>query len=100
MRPAESYRDLIVGQKSMDLAKHIYDFTRNFPRDEVYELRAQIRRAAVSVSANIAEVKPEAPRKTSADLYALPGDRSRSWKRNCSWPRALAMATARPSASC
>jgi hypothetical protein len=35
MRPAKSYRDLIVWQKSTDLAKHIYDFTRNFPRDEV-----------------------------------------------------------------
>ena len=51
----ESYRDLIVWQKAMDLAVVIYEQTRAFPRQEAYGLTAQARRAAVSVPSNIAE---------------------------------------------
>ena len=50
-----SFRDLVVWQKSLDLAVRIYGVTRNFPREELYGLTSQIRRAAVSVSSNIAE---------------------------------------------
>ena len=50
-----SFRDLVVWQKSLDLAVRIYGLTRNFPREELYGLTSQIRRAAVSVSSNIAE---------------------------------------------
>ncbi len=51
----ESYRDLIVWRKGMQLVTEIYRATRLFPRDETYGLTSQLRRAAVSVPSNIAE---------------------------------------------
>jgi len=51
----QSYRDLIVWQKSIELAKQLYRLTAKFPNDEKFGLISQIRRAAVSVSSNIAE---------------------------------------------
>ena len=51
----KSFRDLLVWQRSMQLAVAIYRLTRDFPREELYGLTSQIRRAAVSISSNIAE---------------------------------------------
>ncbi|HJU31698.1 MAG TPA: four helix bundle protein [Hyphomicrobiaceae bacterium] len=51
----ESHRDLIVWQKSMDLAVTAYRLTSSFPADERYGLTSQIRRACASIPANIAE---------------------------------------------
>jgi four helix bundle protein len=53
----KSYKDLIVWQKSMDLAVEIYRLTKGFPQDELYSLTNQIRRAVVSIPSNIAEGK-------------------------------------------
>ena len=50
-----SYRDLLVWQRSLDLAVRVYAVTDKFPRCEVYGLAVQLRRAAVSVPSNIAE---------------------------------------------
>jgi four helix bundle protein len=50
-----SFRELVVGQKSIDLASAIYSMTRDFPRDELYGMTSQIRRCAVSVPSNFAE---------------------------------------------
>jgi len=50
-----SYKDLDVWQSSMALAEDCYRATTEFPREEVYGMTAQIRRAAVSIPANIAE---------------------------------------------
>ncbi len=50
-----SYRDLQVWQKAMDAVVECYKLTREFPKDELYGLTSQLRRAAVSVAANIAE---------------------------------------------
>ena len=52
---AQSHRELKVWQKGMDLVERIYLLSRGFPREEVYGLTAQLRRAVVSVPANIAE---------------------------------------------
>ena len=52
---AQSFRDLTVWQRSIQLATAIYRLTCGFPREEMYGLTSQIRRAAVSVSSNIAE---------------------------------------------
>ncbi len=49
------FRDLIVWQKSIQLAKEVYQLTRRFPAEERFGLTAQVRRAIVSVSSNIAE---------------------------------------------
>lgn len=50
-----SYRDLQVWQGGMDLVVQVYRFSRPFPKEETYGLRSQVRRAAVSIPANIAE---------------------------------------------
>lgn len=50
-----SYRDLIVWQKAVALVTAVYDLTATLPADERFGLVAQLRRAAVSVPANIAE---------------------------------------------
>jgi len=52
-----SYRDLRVWQRSMELVVSIYAQTRCFPKDELFGLVSQMRRAAVSVPSNIAEGK-------------------------------------------
>jgi four helix bundle protein len=51
----KSYRDLIAWQKAMELVKLIYRLTDKFPREELFGLTIQVRRAAVSVPSNIAE---------------------------------------------
>jgi four helix bundle protein len=53
--PAKSFEQLIVWQKAPQLVLGVYRFTENFPRSETYGLTSQLRRAAVSVPANIAE---------------------------------------------
>jgi four helix bundle protein len=49
------YKDLLVWQKGMNLAKLVYKLTMRFPAEERYGLTSQLRRAAVSVPSNIAE---------------------------------------------
>lgn len=51
----KSYKELNVWRKSIELVKEIYRITNKFPKDEVYGLSIQMRRAAVSVPSNIAE---------------------------------------------
>jgi len=51
----KSYNDLHAWQKAMDLVEQIYRVTRLFPKEELYGLTSQIRRAAISVPSNIAE---------------------------------------------
>ena len=51
----KSYKDLLVWQKSIKLTMRIYALTKKFPKDEMYGLSAQLRRAAVSIPSNIAE---------------------------------------------
>ncbi|MDA1169412.1 MAG: four helix bundle protein [bacterium] len=50
-----SYKDLIVWQKSIDLVAELYEFTKKFPREEVYGITSQMRRSAISIPSNIAE---------------------------------------------
>jgi four helix bundle protein len=51
----QSYQDLVVWQKAMELVTEVYLSTASFPKDEIYGLTSQLRRAAVSIPANIAE---------------------------------------------
>ncbi|MCL2709781.1 MAG: four helix bundle protein [Planctomycetaceae bacterium] len=56
MEPAKSFRELIVWQKSHQFVLTVYKTTRSdFPREEMYGLTSQFRRAAVPIAANIAE---------------------------------------------
>ena len=52
---AQDYRDLIVWQKAIELTVCIYRLTCTFPKEELYGLSSQMRRASVSVASNIAE---------------------------------------------
>ena len=52
---AKNYRDLIAWQKAMDLVEAVYRATKQFPKDELYGLTSQVRRAVVSIPSNIAE---------------------------------------------
>ena len=53
--PSRNYQDLIAWQKSMDLVHATYEISRLFPKEEIYGLTSQIRRAVVSIPSNIAE---------------------------------------------
>jgi len=57
MAKSFSYRDLRIWQEAVDLALAVYRATAAFPKHELYGLSSQMRRAAVSVSSNIAEGK-------------------------------------------
>lgn len=51
----KDYTDLEIYQKSINLAREVYLLTRDFPKDEIYGMRDQVRRAVASIGANIAE---------------------------------------------
>ncbi|HPD15633.1 MAG TPA: four helix bundle protein [Planctomycetota bacterium] len=51
----QSYRDLDVWQRGMGIAKQAYQLTKRFPREELYGVTSQVRRAASSIPANTAE---------------------------------------------
>lgn len=54
-RPIQSFMDLRVWKEAMELVEVCYQFSKSFPKEEMYGLTSQLRRAAVSVPANIAE---------------------------------------------
>ena len=54
IKPAKSFKDLIVWQKAHQLVLLIYQYSEAFPRKEMFGLTSQLRRAIVSVPANIA----------------------------------------------
>ena len=54
-QPARSFQDLVVWQKAHHFVLGVYRMTKDFPREELYGLTSQFRRAAVSIPANIAE---------------------------------------------
>lgn len=50
-----SYKDLVAWKKAMELVTEVYRTTERFPKEEIYGLTSQLRRAAVSIPCNIAE---------------------------------------------
>jgi four helix bundle protein len=54
-QPAQSFKDLVVWQKSHNAVLEVYRLTRRLPKEELFGLVSQMRRSAVSVPANIAE---------------------------------------------
>ena len=55
LKHADSFRDLIVYQKSTQVPREIFKITKSFPRQETYSLTDQIRRSSRSLGANISE---------------------------------------------
>jgi four helix bundle protein len=51
----KSFRELRIWQKAVDLIEEIYLIAQKFPREEIYGLTSQVRRAVVSIASNIAE---------------------------------------------
>jgi len=51
----QNYRDLVVWQKSIEIAKMVYQLVKKLPKEEIHALSNQMRRAAVSIPSNIAE---------------------------------------------
>ena len=66
-----SYKDLIVWQKGIQLSKEIYLLTENFPKEEVYGLTSQMRRASLSVPANIVEGYGRNSQKEKFNFYNI-----------------------------
>ena len=52
---AQSHEDLLVWQRAMEMTEAVYQLTKGFPKEELYGVVSQLRRAAVSVPSNIAE---------------------------------------------
>jgi four helix bundle protein len=71
MADIRSHRDLIVWHKAMDMAVAVYELTQHFPKSETYGLTGQMRRAAASVPANIAEGHARGTAKDYAQFLAI-----------------------------
>jgi len=70
-KPSRTFRDLVVWQKAHKFALMTYKFTATFPREEIYGLSSQFRRAAVSIPANIAEGFKKAGKKDKIHFYNI-----------------------------
>jgi|SRR3989344_1127989 len=66
-----SYRDLVVWQKAVELCTRVYALTKKYPKEELFALTSQIRRAATSVCANIAESYGRNSRKEFAHFLSI-----------------------------
>ncbi|OGM04516.1 hypothetical protein A2715_01140 [Candidatus Woesebacteria bacterium RIFCSPHIGHO2_01_FULL_39_32] len=55
LQDIKSYKNLIVWQKAFELSLLIYKITKGFPKEELYALTSQVRRAVISIPSNIAE---------------------------------------------
>ncbi len=72
-----SYRELVVWQKAMELTVEIYRLARKLPKEEMFALADQMRRAAVSIPSNIAEGQDRnSKREFSSFLYIARGSRA------------------------
>ncbi|MCR4256281.1 MAG: four helix bundle protein [Candidatus Uhrbacteria bacterium] len=68
---SESFRNLMVWQKAIESSKRIYRITQSFPKEEVYGMTSQIRRASVSIAANIAEGSQRSTSKDFANFLRI-----------------------------
>ncbi len=68
---AKNFRDLVVWQKTHAFVLRVYKITSRFPREEVYGLTSQFRRAAVSIAANIAEGFPKKSNQDKLRYYNI-----------------------------
>lgn len=71
MNKSKVFTDLIVWQKAHSFVLDVYKSTRSFPKEEIYGLTSQFRRAAVSVAANIAEGFKRLGKRDKARFYNI-----------------------------
>lgn len=55
MSSVKSYKDLLIWQKGLEIVSNIYKLVEEFPKDELYALTSQMKRASISIPSNIAE---------------------------------------------
>lgn len=67
----KSYKELIVWQKSIELVKLIYELTSYFPKEELFGIVSQMRRAAISIPSNMAEGYGRRSHKEYTQFYAI-----------------------------
>lgn len=65
------FEKLLVWKKSVDLVDVVYDLTKTFPKEELFGLNSQMRRAAVSIAANIAEGSQRSSQKEFAHFIQI-----------------------------
>ena len=87
------FRELIAWQKAMALVTAIYRATGDWPREELYGLTSQVRRAAVSIPSNLAEGHGRTGPREFAIMSRSRTVRCASSKRKCSSLNSLAMPT-------
>ena len=75
-----SYRDLIAWQKAVELVTDLYRVSRKFPKEELFGLTSQLRRAAISVPSNIAEGQGRLGRKEFQHFLGNARGSSGRWK--------------------
>ena len=71
MKKTNTFQDLIVWQKGHEFVLEVYSITKNFPKEEIYGLTSQFRRAAVSVTANISEGYKRTSNKEKLRFYNI-----------------------------
>ena len=77
-KPAEKFQDLVVWQKAHQIVLRVYRLTMTYPKNEMFGLVSQMRRAAVSVPANIAEGFKRKGRSDKARVMNIAQGRSRN----------------------
>jgi hypothetical protein len=91
-----NHKDLLVWQRSVDLVETVYRFTGKFPSAEQWGSISQMRRAAISVPSNIAEVMEGRRPANIVITCRLPVVLCSSWKPNSYWRSDLQFSQARP----
>lgn len=71
MKKTKSFEELIVWQKAHRLTLDVCKMTQRFPKEEIYGITSQIRRASVSIAANIAEGYRRRKRKGKARFFSI-----------------------------
>jgi four helix bundle protein len=79
----KTYRDLVVWRKAVDLVEQVYRSTSEFPRQELYALTTQMRRAAISIPSNIAEGQGRQTTKDFLHFLAIARGSSRELETQC-----------------
>lgn len=71
MKKTNTFQDLIVWQKGHEFVLEVYSITKHFPKEEIYGLTSQFRRAAVSITANISEGYKRTSNKEKLRFYNI-----------------------------
>lgn len=82
MAKVNTYKDLIVWQKAMEMTIALYQIVKKLPKEETYALSDQMRRAAISIPSNMRKVLAEILKRSISSFCLLPMALYVSWKRN------------------